>query len=233
MASALSANSPAHDGAQTLQPGGEQLALGCGEADQTSCPVTERKGDAGVNHGQAFDRVLGVVEFGARRLEELEPRRRGEEKVAHLDPGARRMGGDPGRALAAALDVDGPGLLGAGRTAGDGQSADGADGGQGFAPKTQGGDIAQVLVGQLGGGVALDGQGQLVGRHAGAVVGHRDEDLAAFAHHHVDARGAGVEAVLDQFLDRRRGALHHLAGGDAVDHGLGQKAQRHGASFNR
>ena len=42
-------------------------------------------------------------------------------------------------------------------------------------------------------------------------------------------RGAGVERVLDQFLDHARRALDHFAGGDAVDHGFGKLADGHGA----
>ena len=33
----------------------------------------------------------------------------------------------------------------------------------------------------------------------------------------IDPARAGVERVLDQFLDRRSGPLDHLAGGDPVD----------------
>ena len=41
-------------------------------------------------------------------------------------------------------------------------------------------------------------------------------------------RGAGVERVLDQFLDDARRPLDHLAGGDAVDHVLAETADGHG-----
>jgi hypothetical protein len=43
----------------------------------------------------------------------------------------------------------------------------------------------------------------------------------------VDARGAGVEAVLDQLLGDRGGTFHHLAGGDLVDQLVGQDTDRH------
>ena len=46
----------------------------------------------------------------------------------------------------------------------------------------------------------------------------------------LDARRAGVDGVLDEFLDRARRALDHLARGDAV-HGLGRElADRHDCS---
>ena len=44
-------------------------------------------------------------------------------------------------------------------------------------------------------------------------------------------RGAGVERVLDQLLDRRRRPLDHLAGGDAVDEQRIEAADWHGNSL--
>ena len=44
-------------------------------------------------------------------------------------------------------------------------------------------------------------------------------------------RGAGVEGVLDQFLDDARRPLDDLAGGDLVDHGFGKLADGHGATI--
>ena len=51
--------------------------------------------------------------------------------------------------------------------------------------------------------------------------------LAAVVQHDVDARRAGVDRVLDQFLHRRRRALDDLAGGDAVDQDRRQETDRH------
>ena len=65
-------------------------------------------------------------------------------------------------------------------------------------------------------------------RHALAVVGDADQPAAAAVGEHVDAARAGIERVLDQFLDHARRPLDHLAGGDAVDDGLGQLADGHG-----
>ena len=75
--------------------------------------------------------------------------------------------------------------------------------------------------------MALHREREFVGRHAGAVVGDRDEVAATLAHDHVDAPRAGVDGVLDEFLDRARRALDHLAGGDAVDERLRQDADGH------
>ena len=45
---------------------------------------------------------------------------------------------------------------------------------------------------------------------------------------HLDRARPGVERVLDQFLDRRRRPLDHLARGDAVDDERIETANRHG-----
>ena len=43
----------------------------------------------------------------------------------------------------------------------------------------------------------------------------------------IDAGGAGIDRVLDQFLDHRRRPLDDFAGGDLVDEGVGKLADRH------
>ena len=76
--------------------------------------------------------------------------------------------------------------------------------------------------------MALDRQRQVGAGHALAVVGHANEPPAAAVGEHVDARGAGIERVLDELLDHACRALDHLAGGDAVDDGFGELADGHG-----
>ena len=61
-------------------------------------------------------------------------------------------------------------------------------------------------------------------RHAAAVVGHFDQVDAAAAQPHSDARRAGVDRVLDQFLERAGRPFDHFAGSDAIDEMLGQAA---------
>ena len=84
--------------------------------------------------------------------------------------------------------------------------------------KPEAGDPDQLVVVELGGGMALDRQRQLLGRHAAAVVGHGDQRAAAPRSARCDARRAGIERVLDQLLDHRGRPLDHLAGSDPVDH---------------
>jgi hypothetical protein len=60
-------------------------------------------------------------------------------------------------------------------------------------------------------------QRQVVALDAAAVVGHPDQPAAALLQCHVDARGAGVEAVLDQLLHHAGRPLNHFARGEFVD----------------
>ncbi len=70
--------------------------------------------------------------------------------------------------------------------------------------------------------MARQGQRQLLGRDAAAVVGDGDAFDAAFLQPHGDLGGAGVEGVFQQFLDHGGGPLHHLAGGDLGNQLVGQ-----------
>ena len=69
--------------------------------------------------------------------------------------------------------------------------------------------------------MALDREREVGGIHAAAVIGDADQPRAAARKHHLDLACAGIERNLDQFLDDRRRALDHLAGGDAIDEGFG------------
>ncbi len=222
----------AHDGGEPLQPAGRRVAAverqrRDAERDLALAVGGEMEGDLRMGHGEAVDRVLRMHQLGARRLHELEPRRGGEEQVAHLDAGALGMGGRLRRAFASGVDRDAPGRFGAARPRGDGETAHRADRGQCLAAEAERADMGEIVVGQLRGGVAFDRQGDFVGAHADAVVRDRDEAQAAVAQLDVDARGARVDGVLDQFLDAGRRPFDHLAGGDAVDQALGQQPDGH------
>jgi hypothetical protein len=127
------------------------------------------------------------------------------------------MRGRLGPRLGAGLDGQAPGLLGPLLAAGDGEPPDGADGRQRLATESQGGDMGQIVARQLGGGMALHRQGQLLGRHAETVIHHLDQIAPAIPEGDIDAPGAGVDGILHQLLHGRGRALDHLAGGDAVD----------------
>ena len=213
----------AHDGRQPLEARGvglvEQRGIGRRQVDQRALLAFQAEGDGGMGHREPAQRVGDVARFGARLLQELQARRRRKEELAHLDARAGRMRRRPRLALGAAFDVEAPGGVGAGRPRGEDEAADRGDRGQRLAAEAEGPDIAQIVVGQLGGAVALDGQRHLLARHADAVVDHREEAAAALLQDDGDAMGAGVDRVLDQLLDRTRRTLDHLARGDAVDQG--------------
>ncbi len=157
--------------------------------------ITSRRHGADAAHALAVEGgakgVVRVVHFGARGFPELEPRRRSVEQVAHFDPGAGRLGRRLHGPAAPALDRQAPGLVRrlvrhvlrtiAVRAAAHGEPRDGADRGQRLAPKAERGDVHQVVVRQLGGGVALDRELQFLRGHAAAVVAHRDERTPAVA----------------------------------------------------
>ena len=63
-----------------------------------------------------------------------------------------------------------------------------------------------------------------VGRaHPAPVVLDLDELAPGPLQRHLDARGAGVEGVLDELLERVRRPLHDLAGGDLARQRIGER----------
>ena len=209
--------------------GAGEIALRRIEAQQHAVLVADDgEGDRGIGHGETLHGVHRLVALAAHRLHEFEARRRRIEEVAHLDARAGRMRRGLRRRLDAAVDGERPGCFGAAAPARQPEPAHRADRGQRLAAESEAPDAQEIVLGQLRGAVTLDGERELVPRHALAVIADGDEALAAVAQHHLDAARAGVDRVLDQLLHRRGGALHHLAGGDAVDQDRRQLANRHG-----
>ena len=112
---------------------------------------------------------------------------------------------------------------------GDAESCHRADRGQRLAAKPERANPQQILVVELGGGVAIHRQRQIARVHAAAVVGDADPPPSAAIGEDVDPAGAGVDGVLHQLLDHARRSLDHFAGGDAVDDLFGELADGHGA----
>ena len=164
-----------------------------------------------------------VGKLGGLRLEKFLARGGVEEQVAHGD---RRAGGQSGffdaRDFAAIDFEDRPGRLfrGAGFQT---QARDGRDRRQGLAAKAESGDGQQVFrVFHLRGGVALEGEHGVVAHHTASVIGDLDQLFAAGFDDDLDAGGAGVEGVFQQFFDYRGGTFHYLAGGDFVGDVFGE-----------
>ena len=220
----------AHAGARLL----EQIGGGYVESEDAPSVRMQGERDARIGHGQTLDHLAHRELLGAVGLQELEAGGRGEEQIAHLDPRADGSGRRRRRPRPPGLHAQREGALLPARAAGEAQPADAGERGQRLTAEAQRGDPDQLVVVELRSGVALDRQGQLVGRHADPVVGHRDQRPPARGHLDPDARRAGIDRVLDQLLDRRRRPLDHLAGSDPIDHARWQRTDgRHGCSAGR
>ena len=172
------------------------------------------------------------LRLGALGLQELEARGRGGEQVAHLDPRADGWAAGRDRMLARPdrRGCDGPALAPAGAT----RCRGGRPRRWRAAPRRESPACAmrdEVAVGQLGGGVALHRQRQILGVHAAAVVDDADQPAAAVLDDDLDPARAGVERVLDQLLDGGRPAAppprRRRCGRRARDRG-GESAWRDG-----
>ena len=73
-----------------------------------------------------------------------------------------------------------------------------------------------VHTGYFAGGVARDGQLQLGGGDARAVVPAPDEALPAVFQRDLDQRCSGVEAVFHKFFDYACGTFHDFTGCDLI-----------------
>ena len=74
------------------------------------------------------------------------------------------------------------------------------------------------------GGVAFEGDRQLVGRDAHAVVFHRNQPHTACGQAQGDLRRAGIQRVVHQLAHDGGGALDDLASGDLADQLVGEFA---------
>src|SRR5690606_2477350 len=85
---------------------------------------------------------------------------------------------------------------------------------------------------QLGRRMTLQSQRHLLSVHAGAVVGDFDQIESSGSQADGDRPGAGIDGVLDQFLERGGWPLDHFAGSDSVNQVVWQTAdQRHSSSL--
>ena len=166
-----------------------------------------------LHHGKAGRPFGGVLlhEFQAGRgiVEQVPHHHRGTLRAPRLVPGDHRAPlqgeGDPQLRPLSAGEQFHPG--------------DGGDGRQRLPPEAQGADGLQVVfASDLAGGMAQEGGLRLPGGDAAAVVGDPDQGHAAVLDLHRHRGGGGVDGVFHEFLDHRRGPLHHFAGGDQVGH---------------
>jgi hypothetical protein len=219
-----------HDGAR-----GEFFAEQCGDARLKSLPpsrfaqvplhavvMAQREGHVGTRQRGAAEHFVAVGEFGGFGLEELAPRRGIEIEVLHRHRGSRRQRGWRRLRRPPALDLDLPGVLVVAPAARQRQARHGGDTGQRLAAKTHAAHLFQVFqTGDLAGGVARQRQRQFVAGDTGPIVRNLQQLGATLDQAHLDLAGPRIQAVFQQFLEGRGGALHHLAGGDLVDEQVG------------
>src|SRR6185437_15008318 len=197
--------------------------------EEHALAASQTKRDVRTGQSEALQEARNVSRLGGRAAYELAPRRDVEEEVTNLDGGARRMRGRPQRGHHAAVDADLRRTLRACWMRDDAQARDRTDRRQGLAAKTKCGDGGEVIQRRdLARGVAADRDRELLGGNAATVVAHAHEAYAPALDVHLDAVGAGVQAVFDQFLDHRSGALDHLTGGDLVYQVVGKNSDGHG-----
>ena len=94
--------------------------------------------------------------------------------------------------------------------------------------KPKGCDRREIVSGQLGRGMARDGQREIVADMPKPSSTTRMRRWPPPAVNDLDAPRAGVDGVLDKLLDRARRPLDDLACGDAVDKDPGKGANGHG-----
>ena len=211
------------------QPRQRRLRAGIGQRRQVQkapAVVFDHETHFGPRHGQPSDMIKASGQLGTWRFQELAPRRHlGEQAIDPRHRPRRRTG----RAVVddTAIVHHQPPALPTFRPAGQRQGGDRADRGQRFTTKPHGRNGSQIFIGQFGRRMPLDRQPQLVWRHADAIIGHFQPIDAAIHQAHPDAPGAGIQCVFNQFLGGTGRPLHHLAGGDAVDQGFRQVANRH------
>ena len=214
----------AHDGGEPRQRAlpADRRWLAARRMQRAAPSSMQGEGDVGPRHGEALDHVDDRQRFAARRLQEFQPRRRGEEKIAHLDARAgrrlcrrRRLApcGRPRRRW--------PGAVAALARGDDRQPRHGADRRQRLAAKAERGDVGQVVAPSRRASFEVAWRSTASASVLGVMPAPSSSTAisarAAVAYGHLDAACAGIERVLDQLLHRARRALDHLARGDAVD----------------
>ena len=187
-----------------------QLALAL-PAPRRLAVVGDAQFDVGPRQCQRAQPVLDVRQLGAFGAQELAPRGHVVEQVAHFHRGAGRMRVRRHLADLAAIDLQQRAVLAAGAPRRQPEAADRGHRRQRFAAEAERGHGFQVVdAGDLAGGVARHRQRQFVGLDAAAIVADPDQADAAVLQVDVDAAGAGIQGVLDQFLDHGGRAVRRL-----------------------
>ena len=179
-------------------------------------PVPQHgKGYIGMGQCLHLDSSGDFAALHGVRLHELHPGGGVVEQIPDDDGGAFGAAG-------IASFYNGAGLqsqTGAGNSAGGFghkiNAADGSDSSQSFTTETAGRNSGQVFSGtELGGGMAQECGGCILGAHTAAVICDPQEGHTAVPDLYGDFGGTGVYGVFQQFFYHGSGALYHLAGGN-------------------
>ena len=161
---------------------------------------------------------VDVSKLGSLGAQEFAPCRQVVEQIADFNIGADRMLCRVLRARLAAVDFDAPGRFASDTTRRQCEARHRSNRRQSFAAEAQRADALEVVErGDLARCVCGNRERQIVRINPIAVVANSDQACTTLLDVDLDARGAGVEAVLDQFLDHRRRPFDDLAGGNLVD----------------
>ncbi len=180
--------------------------------EQLAAAARQLEADGGRPERQLRHQPRHLGRFGRIGLQELAPRRQVEEQVTHLDRGAFRRPDVMRLTRLTAVDADLDAGQRAARPGAHREVRDRRDAGQCFAAKAERADAVQVRRhADLARGVSVHGQPRIVGCHALAVVLDADEGATAPLDGHRNAARAGVERILDQFLDHRGRPLDDFA----------------------
>lgn len=157
----MAAKLRAQDIAEPRQPAGG-AGQGSGPGHRRALLAGEREGNVGARHRQPPDHFANGFRLGAVGLQEFQPRRRRIEEVVDLDARAMRQRCRHDLGLLAAFDRQRPGMRFAGVARGDREPCNRADRGQRLAAEPERADLQEILVIELGRGVAFDRERQVL-----------------------------------------------------------------------
>ena len=192
-----------------------------GEAQDFPRPGKEDEARVRVRERQTGEEFLRALLFGCGRFQKFETGGDGGEEVADFDDRSLVQAARPLLGEHAVFHLD-EGRIGLGVFRGaesrfHAEAGHGSDARQGFAAESEGTDVPEIVhAGYLAGGVARDGQLQLGGGDAHAVVPDPDKALPAVFQRDLDQCCPGVEAVFHKFFDYARGALHDFTRCDLI-----------------
>ena len=147
----------------------------------------EGKADLGMGHGEALDGVGDGLRLGPVAFQEFEPRRRRGEEIAHFDARAGRMRRGRDRALAAGIDANRQRHAAPRARLTISSRATEAIEGSASPRKPSVAMAVRSPSASLRGRMALDGEVEIVGGHAAAVVDDANEAPSALLDDDFDA----------------------------------------------